>query len=117
MEVCLGDMHGKPVMLKLENGIAYLNGEAQPIKNLTEKELAEYQKELDGLAVSSDPGYEALVNAVRAAFIARLLGKAVGDECVDTLSHILDHVHYEVLKYLGDAEEDAADARQGAPAN
>lgn len=102
MKVNLGDLHGKPVWLELKDGVAYLDGEAEPIKNLTETELAEYQKELDDLPQSQDPGYEALVNAVRCDFISKLLQKAVGDECIDTLSHILDHAHYEVQKYLGE---------------
>lgn len=50
----------------------------------------------------ADPGYAALLNAKRAAFIANLLGKAVGDECISTLTHILDHVHADVLDYLGE---------------
>jgi len=106
MEVCLGEIRDKPVMLELKEGIVYLDGEAQPIKNLTEADLDAYQKEIDAISPSSDPGYGALVNAVRAAFIAKLLGNAVGDECIDTLAHVLDHVHYEVLKYLGETDEE-----------
>ena len=57
---------------------------------------------------SADPGYEALVNSKRAAFIVTLIGSAVGEECVSRLTHILDHVHYDVLEYLGETgEEDA----------
>lgn len=109
MEVCLGEIHNKQIMLELKDGIVYVDGEAQPIKNLTEAELAEYQKELDDLPASSDPGYGALVNAVHCDFISKLLSKAVGDECIDVLSHILAHAHYEVLKYLDEPNE--ADAR------
>lgn len=100
MEVCIGELHGKPMMLSLKDGIAYINGEEQPIKNLTEDELEEFQKEIDLLPKGSDPGYAALVDSVRASFIARLLGQAVGDECINLLTHILDHVHYNVLQYL-----------------
>lgn len=105
MEVCIGEMHGKPVMLSLKDGIAYLDGEAEPIKNLTEKELEDFQASIDTLPHSDDPGYPALVNSIRAAFIAKLLSKAVGDETIDRLTHILDHVHYEVLQYLGETGE------------
>ena len=52
-----------------------------------------------------DPGNVALVNAKRAAFIVDLLGHAVGDECVNLLTHILDHVHYDVMEYLGETED------------
>ena len=89
MEVCIANMHGKAVMLELREGVVFLDNEPQPIKNVTEEELA-------------DPGYEALVNAKRAAFIVNLLGRAVGDECISQLTHILDHVHYDVLEYLGE---------------
>jgi hypothetical protein len=106
MQVCIGELHGKPVMLKLENGVPCLNDEAMPIKNLTEQELKAFQEEVDGLPKSDNPGCEALLNACRASFIANLLGKCVGDECVDKLTHVLDHVHYEVQKYLGEVEED-----------
>lgn len=105
MEVCIAEIHGKPVMLELKDGIVYLDGEAEPIKNLTEKELEEFRDKIANLPHSEDPGYPALVNAIRAAFIANLLGKAVGEETVDRLTHILDHVHYDVMRYLGETEE------------
>lgn len=105
MKVCLGEMHGKPVMLTLKDGIAYIDGEPEAIKNLTDEELDSYQKELDSLPHSEDPGYQALVNSVRAAFIARLLGKAVGDDAINRLTQLLDLAHYDVLKYLGEVEE------------
>lgn len=105
MKVILAEMHGKPVPLEIKDGIVYLDEEAEPIKNITEKDLQQFQSELDALAPSNDPGYEALVNAVRADFLAKLLGGAVGDECVSKISHILDHVHYDVLKYLNDEDD------------
>lgn len=105
MQVTLAEINGKPYILELTDGIAYINNEPEVIKNLTEAELQAFQTELDGLPRSDDPGYEALVNSVRAAFLAKLLGKAVGDESINHLTHILDHVHYEVQKYLGEVEE------------
>lgn len=104
MEVCLAKIHDKPVMLELKDGIVYIDGEAEPIKGVTDADLEAFQAELDGIPKSDDEGYEALLNAVRAAFLAKLLGKAVGDETISRLTHILDHVHYDVLKYLGEAE-------------
>lgn len=105
MKVKLAELHGKPVILELKDGIAYLNGKPEAIKNLTEKDLIDFQAELDALPPSEDPGYTALVNAVRAAFLANLLGKAVGEDSINHLSHILEHTHYEVQKYLGEVEE------------
>lgn len=105
MRACIGELHGKPVWLELEGNIVSINGEAQPIKNLTEEELKKYNEEMENLERLSDhEGRDALINAVRANFLAQLLGKAVGDECVNLLSHILESAHYEVLKYLGEAE-------------
>ena len=104
MEVCIAKIHDRPVMLSLDNGIVELDGQTEPIKGLTEEDLQTFQAELDGIPKSDDEGYEALLNSIRAAFIAKLIGKAVGDDAIDRLSHILDHVHYDVLKYLGEAE-------------
>lgn len=108
MEVCIAVMHGKPVMLKLLNGVVYLDNEPQPIKNLGEEELAAFSEAVRAIPGGADPGCEALRNAKRAAFIVTLLGKAVGDECISTLTHILDHVHADVLAYLGEnGDQDA----------
>lgn len=105
MEVCLAKIHDKPVMLELRDGRVYIDGEPEPIKNITEEDLRAYQSELDGVPVTDNEGYEALQNAIRAAFLAKLLGHAIGDETVSRLTHILDHVHYDVLKYLGEVDE------------
>ncbi len=102
MEICIAYMRGKPIMLSLKEGIVYIGEEAQPIKNVTENELKEFAAAVASIPYSTDPGYQALVNARRAAFIATLLGRAVGEECVSKLGHILDSVHYDVLEYLGE---------------
>ncbi|MBQ9405586.1 MAG: hypothetical protein IJU37_02480 [Desulfovibrio sp.] len=104
MKVCIAYMHGKPVMLELRDGIAYIDDIPQPIKHLEEKQLQEFSVAIQAIPYSVDPGYDALVNAKRAAFIAELLGLAVGDDCINLLTHILDHVHYNVLEYLGETE-------------
>lgn len=105
MRACIGELHGKPVWLELQDNIVSINGEAQPIKNLSEEELTKFNEEIANLENMADSeGRQALVNAVRANFLAQLLGKAVGDDCVNLITHILDSTHYEVLKYLGDAE-------------
>ena len=100
MEVCLANIHGQPVTFALDNGVALLNGEAVPIKGVTAADLEAFQTELEHIPASDDPGYAALINAVRANFIAKLLSHAVGEECVDELTHILGHVHDEVINYL-----------------
>lgn len=106
MQVCIAIMHGKPVLLELRDGIPHINGEAQPIKQLTEETLQNFQRELDAIHKGEDEaGYAALVNAKRAAFLVDLLGHAVGEECVNLLTHILDHVHYDVMEYLGETED------------
>lgn len=106
MDVCVATIKGRPVMLELRDGIVSIDGEAQPIKNLTEQELAQFRESVEAIPPSADPGYEALVNARRAAFLASLLGRAVGDDCLTRLTDLLDHVHYEVLRYLGETGED-----------
>ena len=108
MEVCIAYLHGKPVMLELRDGIVYLNNEPQPIKYVSEEELRAFSAAVQAIPYSTAPGYEALVNAKRAAFIVDLLGRTVGEECVSLLTHILDHVHYDVLEYLGETGDNDA---------
>ena len=108
MEVCIAYLHGKPVMLELRDGIVYLDNAPQPIKNVNDDELRAFSAAVQAIPYSTDPGYDALVNAKRAAFIVELLGRAVGEECVSLLTHILDHVHYDVLEYLGETGENDA---------
>lgn len=105
MQVVLAERNGKPVILELRGTDVFIDGQQEPIKNLAEAELAAFQEELDNLPDGDAEAKSALTNSVRAAFLAKLLGKAVGDDCVDRLSHLLDHVHYDVLKYLGETEE------------
>lgn len=104
MEISLGTVKNKPIILSFKDGIVSLNGVEQPIKNITEADFQHFQEEIDALPKSQDPGYDALVNALRAEFLVKLIGNAVGDECVSRLTHILDHVHYDVLTYLGEVE-------------
>lgn len=107
MEVCIARMHGKDIMLELRNGIPHLDGEPQPIKNFDAQMLQEFSDALQAIPRTADAeGYQALLNARRAAFLVELIGKAVGDECVSRLTHILDHVHYDVLEYLGETGEE-----------
>jgi hypothetical protein len=101
MEVCIATMHGRDIMLSLRSGLVLLDGEVLPVKHLTVKELEKFRSEVEAIPRTGDTrGLQALVNAKRAAFIVRLLGRAVGDDCITTLTHILDHVHNDVQAYL-----------------
>lgn len=102
MEVCIAYMRGKAVMLSIQEGVLFLDGEAQPIKGIGAGDLQEFADSVNAIPYSTGAGYSALVNSKRAAFLVKLLGHAVGDECTDKLSHILDYVHFDVLEFLGD---------------
>ncbi len=107
MEICIAYMRGAPVILRLENNLVYIDDELQPMNGLTKEHLEDFSKSIASIPFGPDhEGYKALINAKRAAFLSTLLGYAVGDECVDKISHILDSVHYDVLEYLGEYEED-----------
>ncbi len=107
MEICIAYMRGAPVMLRLEDKLVYIDNEIQPINGLTKEDLEDFSKSIASIPFGPDhEGYRALVNAKRTVFLSNLLGKAVSDECVDKISHILDSVHYDVLEYLGEYEED-----------
>lgn len=105
MQAELAIVGGKPVILELRDGVVYIDGEAQPIKNLTEEEVKQFRDDLESVTAADEESARALADAIRAPFIMNLIGKAAGDECVDKLSDLLDRVHYGVLKYLGETEE------------
>lgn len=103
--VCLGYLHGNPIVLSIQNGVPMINGEAQPIKNISENDLESFKNELESVPQHDPEAKEAMENAIRAEFLVKLLGNAVGEEAISLLAHILDHTHYEVQKYLGESEE------------
>ena len=84
MQVCIAIMHGNPVMLELREGVPYINDEPQPIKHLTEDDLVAFHEAVSAIPDDGDPGNVALVNAY--------------------LTHVLDHVHYDVMEYLGETD-------------
>ncbi|MBQ7617730.1 MAG: hypothetical protein IJS50_02535 [Desulfovibrio sp.] len=104
MEICLAEFGDQTVRLALRDGLVYLDDEIQPIKHLTEEELLSFQEELAAVPVSDDPGYAALIDAKRTQFIVSLLGRAVGEECIDKLTSLLDQLHFRVLQYLEEDE-------------
>lgn len=55
MEVCIANMHGKAVMLELREGVVFLDNEPQPIKNVTEEELAAFSEAVRAIPYSTDP--------------------------------------------------------------
>ncbi len=103
MQICLAEFDDKTVLLELRDGLVYIDSELQPIKHVTEEELLLFQNALDDIPVSADPGYAALLDAKRCQLLVSLLGRAVGEECIDFLSSILDALHARVRNYL---EED-----------
>lgn len=105
MEVCLAYQNGRAVMLELRDGVVYIDNVPQPIKGLTEDDVKRFSADIDAVPYTIDDGYTALINARRASFLVSLLGRAVGDECVNRLTSLLDAVHYEVLTYLGEYED------------
>ncbi|MDE5833098.1 MAG: hypothetical protein K2H64_08965 [Desulfovibrio sp.] len=105
MEVSLGEINGKPITISVTDGVLSLNGAAQPVKNITENDLREYQDKIDALSADDPEGLAALKNALTAEFLVKLIGNAVGDECVNRLTRLLDYVHYDVLTYLGETGE------------
>lgn len=104
MRIILAEINNKPVILELQGDRVLVDGVEEPIKNLTQAELEGFQTEIANLPEEDPEARTALANAIRAAFLAKLLGKAVGDDCIDRISSLLDQVHFEVLRYLGDAE-------------
>ncbi len=104
MEICLARFE-RPIILSLRNGSVYIDNELQPIKNVTEEELALFAAKIDAIPKEDSPGYEALRNAKRTELVVSLLGRAVGDECIDYLSSILDRLHLSVLDYLDGARD------------
>ncbi len=105
MEVCIAYMREKPVMLRVHEGVSSIDGEVIALKGVTEEDLQAFAQGIAAIPCGNDAeGYRALINARRAAFLAGLLGNAVGDECVTKITHILDSVHYDVLQYLGEVD-------------
>ncbi|MBQ7456122.1 MAG: hypothetical protein IJS54_00715 [Desulfovibrio sp.] len=102
MEVCLASIMDHDYLLELRDGQVFIDGELQPIKYVTNEELEAFDQAIKAIPVSDDPGYHALLCAKQTQFLVSLLGRAVGEECVDMLTHLLDHLHSHILHYLDD---------------
>jgi hypothetical protein len=107
MEVCIAQVKGRKVMLKLEGEFVYIDGQIEHIRGLTDEHLHDFAEELAAVPVEDHPGYQARLNARRAAFLARLLGMAASENSQDVVARLLDSVHYDVLVFLGEADGDA----------
>jgi uncharacterized protein (DUF1330 family) len=107
MEVCIARIRDRDILLKLEGRLVYIDGQIEHIRGLTDEILREFTEELAAVPFVDHPGYEARLNARRAAFLARLLGMAASEDSQDVVTRLLDHVHYEVLAFLGEADADA----------
>ena len=107
MEVCIAQVKGRKIMLKLEGRLVYIDGQIEHIRGLTDEILRDFAAELAAVPFEEDPACQARLNARRAAFLAKLLGMAASEDSQDAVSRLLDSVHYDVLVFLGEADGDA----------
>jgi hypothetical protein len=104
MEVCIARIKDREILLKLEGGLVYIDGQIEHIRGLTHEMLRDFAEDLAAVPVTDDPGCQARLNARRAAFLARLLGMAASEDSQDIVSRLLDSVHYDVLEFLGETD-------------
>ena len=104
MEVCIARIRDRDILLKLEGQLVYIDGQIEHIRGLTHEMLRDFAAESAAVPVTEDAGYQARLNARRAAFLARLLGMAASEDSQDIISRLLDSVHYDVLEFLGESE-------------
>jgi len=107
MEVCIARIKGRDIMLKLEDQLVYIDGQIEHIRGLTHEILHGFAEELAALPLTEQAAYQARLNARRAAFLARLLGMAASEDSQDAVTRLLDHVHYDVLEFLGEIDDNA----------
>jgi len=107
MEVCIAQIKGREIMLKLEGQLVYIDGQIEYIHGLTDEILHDFVAELAAVPFEEHPGYQARLNARRAAFLAALLGMAASEDSQNVVSRLLGSVHYDVLVFLGEADGDA----------
>ena len=105
MEVCIARIKNRDILLKLEGRLVYIDGQVEHIRGLTHEILRDFAAELAAVPVEDHPGCQARLNARRAAFLSRLLGMAASEDSQDVVARLLDHVHYEVLEFLGEVDD------------
>lgn len=106
MEVRVACVKGRDIMLRLEPPLVYLDNQVEHIKGLNEEDLRAFAADIAAVPVEDHPGYHARLNARRAVFLARLLGMAASEDSQDVILHLLDSVHYDVLEFLGETNND-----------
>ena len=107
MEVCIARVKGREIMLKLEGHLVYIDGQIEHIRGLTHEILHDFFQELAAIPFMDHPAYQARLNARRVAFLAKLLGMAASEDSQDTVTRLLDSVHYDVLEFLGETDDNA----------
>jgi citrate lyase gamma subunit len=105
MEVCIARVNNRDILLKLEGQLVYIDGQVEHIRGLTQAILRDFAAELAAVPIEDHPGYQARLNARRAAFLSRLLGMAASEDSQDVVVRLLDHVHYDVLEFLGEVDD------------
>ena len=107
MEVCIARIRDRDILLKLEGKLVYIDGQIEHIRGLTHEILRDFAEEIAAVPCAEHPGYQARLNARRAAFLSRLLGMTASEDSQDVVTRLLDHVHYDVLEFLGEIDADA----------
>ena len=107
MEVCIAQIKGRDIMLKLEDRLVYIDGQVEHIRGLTHEILHGFAEELAAVPVTDDSAYQARLNARRVAFLSRLLGMAASEDSQDAVTRLLDSVHYDILEFLGEFDGNA----------
>ena len=104
MEVCIARIKDRDILLKLEGRLVYIDGQVEHIRGLTHEILRDFAAELAAVPVEDNAGYQARLNARRVAFLSRLLGMAASEDSQDTVARLMDHVHYDILEFLGEVD-------------
>jgi hypothetical protein len=107
MVVCIAQIKGREIMLKLEDQLVYIDGQIEHIRGITDKILHDFAAELAAIPFADHSGYQARLNARRAAFLVKLLSMAASEDSQDVVTRLLDSVHYDVLVFLGETDGDA----------
>ena len=94
-------------MVQLKDQLVYIDGQIEHVCGLTHDMLHDFAEELAAVPFADHPGYQARLNARRAAFLSRLLGMATSEDSQDTVARLLDIVHYDILEFLGENEANA----------
>lgn len=105
MAVNIGELQGVAQIMELRGGIVFINDEPMPIKNVTQEELDALAERLASGPQGDDEAAHALRCAKQVEFIVTLLSRTVGNECIGYLERLMAFLHYDVLRYLGEAED------------